>query len=228
MPNAPYLKAAKSMAEVCGSASVYDYLRRECEKAWDEIKNRDARIADQFIVTFNQFLPIQALAFASNRIENADCADVSEEILGMNSTSDGSMPLQISVSLMNSSEYSQTASELFVKCVERGTERAAEYNWACGPDGAFAYDLDRTGFDLENSKLDALAQKYQQSHSRNVAACLIVLTSSYLSSRAQRVCQNGITYTYNTLTFNFTSELAELHAHCFRALSVLARGPTRR
>lgn len=110
MPNAPYLKAAKSMAEVCGSASVYDYLRRECEKAWDEIKNRDARIADQFIVTFNQFLPIQALAFASNRIENADCADVSEEILGMNSTSDGSMPLQISVSLMNSSEYSQTAS----------------------------------------------------------------------------------------------------------------------
>ncbi len=57
MPNAPYLKAAKSMAEVCGSASVYDYLRRECEKAWDEIKNRDARIADQFIVTFNQFPP---------------------------------------------------------------------------------------------------------------------------------------------------------------------------
>lgn len=81
------------------------------------------------------------------------------------------MPLHISVSLMNSSEYSQTASELFVKCVERGTERAAEYNWACGQDGAFAYDFDRTGFDLENSKLDALAQKYQQSHSRNVAAC---------------------------------------------------------
>lgn len=221
MPNAPYLKAAKSMAEVCGSASVYDYLRRECEKAWDEIKNRDERIADQFIITFNQLLPVQALAFASNRIESAACADVSEEILGMNSTSDGSMPLHISVSLMNSSEYSQTASELFVKCVERGTERAAEYNWACGQDGAFAYDFDRTGFDLENSKLDALAQKYQQSHSRNVAACLIVLTSSYLSSRVQRVRQNGITYTYNTLIFNFTSELAELHAHCFRALSVL-------
>ena len=69
MPNAPYLKAAKSMAEVCGSASVYDYLRRECEKAWDEIKNRDERIADQFIITFNQLLPVQALAFASNRIE---------------------------------------------------------------------------------------------------------------------------------------------------------------
>ena len=28
------------------------------------------------------------------------------------------MPLHISVSLMNSSEYSQTASELFVKCVK--------------------------------------------------------------------------------------------------------------
>lgn len=221
MPNAPYLKAAKSMAEVCGSVSVYDYLRRECEKAWDDIKNRDARIADQFIITFNQLLPIQALAFASNRIENAARADVSEEILGTNSTSDGSMPLHISVSLMNSSEYSQTALELFVECIEKGTEQASQYKWACGPDGAFAYDFDRTGFDLENSKLDALVQKYQQSYSHNVAACLIVLTSSYLSSRAQRVRQNGITYTYNTLTFNFTSELAELHAHCFRALSVL-------
>lgn len=139
MPNAPYLKAAKSMAEVCGSASVYDYLRRECEKAWDEIKNRDARIADQFIVTFNQFLPIQALAFASNRIENADCADVSEEILGMNSTSDGSMPLQISVSLMNSSEYSQTASELFVKCV--GNEAPSERPSTTGHAGRTALSL---------------------------------------------------------------------------------------
>lgn len=221
MPNAPYLKATKSMAEVCGSVSVYDYLRRECEKAWNDIKNQDARIADQFIITFNQLLPIQALAFASSRIENAARADVSEEILETNSTSDGSMPLHISVSLMNSGEYSQTALELFVECIEKGTEQASQYRWACGPDSAFAYDLDRTGFDLENSKLDALVQKYQQSHSRNVAACLIVLTSSYLSSRAQRVQQNGITYTYNTLTFNFTSELAELHAHCFRALSVL-------
>lgn len=221
MPNAPYLKAAKSMAEVCGSVSVYDYLRRECEKAWNDIKNRGARIADQFIITFNQLLPIQALAFASSRIENTTRADVSEEILGTNSTSDGSMPLYISVSLMNSGEYSQTALELFVECIKKGTEQASQYRWACGPDGAFVYDFDRTGFDLENSKLDALVQKYQQSHSRNVAACLIVLTSSYLSSRAQHVRQNGITYTYNTLTFNFTSELAELHAHCFRALSVL-------
>ena len=221
MPNAPYLKVAKSMAEVCGSVSVYDYLRRECEKAWDDIKNRDARIADQFIITFNQFLPIQALAFASNRIESAARADVSEEIIGTNSISDGSMPLHISVSLMNSSEYSQTALELFVECIEKGTEQASQYKWACGPDSAFAYDLDRTGFDLENSKLDALVQKYQQSHSRNIAACLIVLASSYLSSRAQHVRKNGIAYTFNTLTYNFTSELAELHAHCFRALSVL-------
>ena len=221
MPNAPYLKAAKSMAEVCGSVSVYDYLRRECEKAWNDIKNRDARIADQFIITFNQLLPIQALAFASSRIENAARTDVSEEILGTNSTSDGSMPLHISVSLMNSSEYSQTALELFVECIEKGTEQASQYKWACGPDGAFAYDFDRTGFDLENSKLDALVRKYRESHSRNIAACLITLTDAYLSSRAQHVRQNGITYTYNTLTFNFTSELAELHAHCFRALSVL-------
>ena len=223
MPNAPYLKAAKSMAEVCGSVSVYEYLRKECEKAWDDIKNRDARITYQFMTAFNQLLPIQALAFASYRIENAARADVSEEILSTNSTSGESMPLHISVSLMNSSEYSQTALELFVECIEKGTEQASQYKWACGPDGAFAYDFDRTGFDLENSKLDALVQKYQQSHSRNVAACLIVLTSSYLSSRAQRVRQNGITYTYNTLTFNFTSELAELHAHCFRALSVLVK-----
>ncbi|WP_019128974.1 hypothetical protein [Enorma massiliensis] len=221
MPNAPYLKAAKSMAEVCGSASVYDYLRRECEKAWDEIKNRDARIADQFITAFNQLLPIQALAFASNRIENAACADLAEEILDANSTSDGSMPLHIAVSLMNSDEHSQTALELFVECIERGTEQAFEYNWACGPNCAFSYDLDRTGFDLENSKLDALVERYQQSHSRNIAACLIVLTSSYLSSMAQHVRQNGLTYALNTLTYNFTSKLAELHAHCFQALSAL-------
>lgn len=221
MPNPPYLKAAKSMAEVCGSESVNEYIRKECEKVWDGLKSRNARIADQFITAFHQFLPMQALAFASDRIEKSTSADVSEEILGTNSTSDGSVPLHISVSLMNSSEYSQIALELFVECIEKGTEQASQYKWACGSDGAFAYDFDSTGFDLEHNKLDALVQKYQQSHSRNVAACLIVLTSSYLSSRAQHVRQNGLTYTFNTLTYNFTSKLAELHAHCFRALSVL-------
>ena len=181
-------------------------IRKECEKVWDGLKSRDARIADQFIAAFHQFLPMQALAFASDRIEKSTSADVSEEILGTNSTSDGSVPLHISVSLMNSSEYSQTALELFVECIEKGTEQASQYKWACGPDGAFAYDFDSTGFDLEHNKLDALVQKYQQSHSRNVAACLIVLTSSYLSSRAQHVRQNGTTYTFNTLTFQFHIE----------------------
>lgn len=151
MPNAPYLKAAKSMAEVCGSASVYDYLRRKCEKAWDEIKNRDARIADQFITAFNQLLPTQMPAFALDRVENAARADLAKGILDANSTSDGSIPLHIAVSLMNSDEHPQAALEVFVECIERGSEQASEYNWAYGPNCAFSYDLDRTGFDLETA-----------------------------------------------------------------------------
>lgn len=221
MSNPLYLKAAKSMTEVCGSESVNEYIRRECEKAWGDLKSRDARIADRFITAFHQFLPVQALAFASDRIEKTASADVSEEILGGNLTSDGSMPLHVSVSLMDSGEHSRTALELFVKCIDKGTERASEYKWACGPNGAFSCDLDRMGFDLENSKLDALVRRYRESHSRNVAACLIVLTNSYLSSRAQHVQQDGMTCAFNTLTYNFTPELAELHAHCFQALSAL-------
>lgn len=216
-----YLKAAKSMAEVCGSESVYGYIRKECEKAWNELRKQDVQIADEFIIAFHQFLPVQALAFASDRIEKTDGADVSEKILRGSSTSSGSMPLNVCVSLMDSDKYSQTALELFVKCIEKGTEQASQYKWACGPNGAFSYNVNRANFNMENKKLDALVNSYRKTHSRNIAACLITLTDTLLTSRAERIHQNDASYSISAVTFNFTSELAELHAHCFRALSAL-------
>lgn len=218
-----YLKAAKSMAEVCGSESVNEYIRKECERAWSSIRDRDVQIADQFILAFCQFIPVQALSFASSRIEKSAGADKSEEILDGSSTSGGSMPLQICVSLMDSDGYSQTSLELFVKCIEKGSEQASQYKWACGPNGAFSRIPNRAAFDIENKKLDALVSRYRETHSHNVAACLIILTDTYLSSKAECIRQNGTSHSISisALAYNFTPELAELHVHCFRALSAL-------
>ena len=221
MPNSPYLKAAKSMVEVCGSASVVDYLRKECEKAWSLLENGSAPASNRFIIAFNQFLPIQALIYSSKLIDNADGADVADEILGSNMTSDGSVPLSVAISLMDMEDYFDTALQLFVKCIEKGSEKAAQYKWACGASNAFSQNMNRDGFDTEGKKLDALVSKFLESRSRNVAACLILLVDSYLSSRAEHVRQNGSSYTINALSYNSTPELAELHAHCFRALSAL-------
>lgn len=216
-----YLNAAKSMAEVCGSESVNEYIRKECEKAWNELKKRDSGAADLFIIAFHQFLPVQALAFVSDRIEEAMGTDVSEKILDGNSTSDDSVPLKICISLMNSDKYSQTALELFVKCIEKGTEQPSQYKWACGPSGAFSYNSNCAKFNMENRKLDTLVNRYRETRSRNVAACLIALTDTLFSSRAERIQQNDLSISINALTYNFTPELAELHAHCFRSLSAL-------
>lgn len=221
LPNPPYFKVAKSMAEVCGSESVNEYIRKECERAWDKLKNQNVRIANQFITVFHQFLPVQALAFVSECIERTVGNDVSEDILNSNSTSDGSMALHICISLMNADKYSQTALELFMECVEKGTEQASEYNWACGQNCAFSYYYSPTEFKMENKKLDILVSRYQKTHSRNIAACLIVLANTYLSSRANHIRRDGNTYSFNTLTYNFTPKLAELHAHCFQSLSTL-------
>lgn len=95
MPNSPYLKAAKSMVEVCGSASVIDYLRKECEKAWSLLEAGSVPASNRFVIAFNQFLPIQALMYSSKLIDNADGADVADEILGRNMTSTDLSPCRL-------------------------------------------------------------------------------------------------------------------------------------
>lgn len=218
---APYLKAAKSMVEVCGSESVNDYIRRECEKAWGLLKNMDKSATDQFLVAFNQFVPVQALVYVSDHIKESSEGDVSEEILDRNMTSGDSTTLSILVSLMDTVEHSDTALHLFVQCVGKGCEKPSQYKWACGVGNAFSENVNREGFKLETRKLDALADEYQNTESRNIAACLILLADTYLSSRAERYSQDGGTYTIGTLSYNFTPELAELHARCFQTLSLL-------
>lgn len=217
--NAQYLKAAKSMIEVCGSESVYEYIRRECEKAWRTLKYGDTRVADQFISSFNRFLPVQALSYAASHIEESNRVDISDEILNSNMTSDNSAALSIFVSLIDLDEYSETAIDLFAECIEKGCEQPSNYKWACGPNGAFSRSINNEGFEIEHNKLEALTRTYQETASLNVAACLILLADSLLSSKAERTCQNGITFTINSVSYKFTSQLAELHAHCFQALS---------
>lgn len=221
MPRAPYLKAAKSMVGVCGSESVNNYIRKECEEAWNILERGNRRAVDQFLTAFNQFIPVKALVYVSKHVEGLSGADISEEVLSKNMTSDGSVALSILVSLMDLEEYSDTALDLFVKCVEKGTEQPSQYKWACGANSAFSCDVENKKFKLENNKLDALVDKYHKTGSRNIAACLILLADTYLSSKAERVSLGGITNTISTLSYKFTPDLANLHARCFQALSNL-------
>ncbi|EPD77479.1 hypothetical protein [Atopobium sp. oral taxon 199] len=221
MPRASYLKAAKSMVEVCGSESVNSYIRKECEEAWNILERGNRRAANQFLTAFNQFIPVKALAYVAKHIEGSSRADISEEALGESVTSDDSVVLSILVSLMNLEEYSDMALDLFVQCVEKGTEQLSQYRWACGANNAFSCNIKNGEFKIENKKLDVLVDEYHKTGSCNIAVCLIFLTEAYLASRAERVSLDGTTYTISALSYNFTPELANLHAKCFRALSNL-------
>lgn len=221
MADAPYIKAAKSMVEVCGSESVADYIRRECERAWPLLEGRTTPTRDRFMVAFNQFLPIQALIYAANCIESASETDVSEEIISRNVTSADSAVLSILVSLMELEEHSDAAIELFTQCVEKGGEKPSHYKWACGCSSAFSQHHNHGVFDLELKKLDAFVKKYKETKSPNIAACSLLLTDAYLSSRAEQIKQAGLTYTISTLRYNHSSELSRLHARCYRTLAVL-------
>lgn len=212
-----YLKAARSMAEVCGSDEVNDYIRKECEKAWNILEKGDRKVVDQFLTALNQFIPLKALSYVTKYIEESTEVDISKELLDKCMTSDGSVVLSILVSLMDVKEYTDAALSLFVRCIEKGIEHPSQFKWAC-VNNAFSYTVENTKFKLENKKLDVLVDKFQETGSYNVAACLILLVEAYLTSRIDQVRFDGISYKIRSFKYNLTSELIDLHVRCFEAL----------
>ncbi len=214
-----YGRVAKSIAEACGSQSTYQYLQEECARAWERIRDFESTYQHNFMTTFYRLIPTQALLYAKSLIENKPTKDISLEIENNSSySSSESLVLKIATAFDGDKTYGNTARQILLAATEKGTELPASYRWAYGEYGAFSENSD-SDFNVEESKLDLLCERFKETSSDNIATCLLIMIKTLFAARSRRAMQTGNSIEFEGISYKPSLSLAHLHSKCIQASS---------